>query len=57
MRFVHDHHRRIERVAAVTDSTLLQIAPRIAAHFAHPEIRVFAGDEKDKALAWLQTGS
>ena len=57
MRFVHDHHRKIERVAAVTDSTLLQIAPRIAAHFAHPEIRVFAGDQKEKALAWLQTGS
>jgi hypothetical protein len=57
MRFVHDHHRKIERVAAVTDSTLLQIAPRIATHFAHPEIRVFAGDEKGEALAWLQTGS
>jgi SpoIIAA-like len=57
MRFVHGHHRKIERVAAVTDSTLLQIAPRIAAHFAHPEIRVFASDQKDKALAWLQTGS
>ena len=57
MRFVHGHHRKIERVAAVTDSTLLRIAPRIAAHFAHPAIRVFSNDEKDKALAWLQTGS
>jgi SpoIIAA-like len=57
LRFVYDHHRKIERVAAVTDSPLLQIAPTIAAHFAHPEIRVFAGDERDKALGWLKTGS
>ena len=53
-RFVRDHHRDIERVAAVTDDDFLKIAPRIAAHFAHPEIRVFAGADKAQALAWLE---
>lgn len=53
-RFVRDHHRDIERVAAVTDDDFLKIAPRIAAHFAHPEIRVFPGSEKGQALAWLE---
>ncbi|MBN9541120.1 MAG: STAS/SEC14 domain-containing protein [Reyranella sp.] len=52
-RFVRDHHRDITRVAAVTDDDFLKIAPRIAAHFAHPEIRVFAGSDKAEALAWL----
>jgi len=54
LKFVRDHHRRIDRVAAVTDNAFLQIAPRIAAHLAHPEIRVFAGDDRAQALAWLQ---
>lgn len=52
-RFVRDHHRKIERVAAVTDNAFLKIAPRIAEHFAHPEIRVFSGNEKGEALRWL----
>jgi len=54
MKFVRDHHRNIDRVAAVTDSTFLKIVPRIAEHFAHPEIRVFASGEKDKAIDWLR---
>jgi len=56
LKFVHEHHRKIDRVAAVTDSTFLSIAPKLASHFAHPEIRVFGGDEKARALTWLQTG-
>ncbi len=56
LKFVRDHHRQIERVAAVTDSAFLRIAPRIAEHFAHPEVRAFSGGEKDRALEWLETG-
>ena len=55
MKFVRDHHRNIDRVAAVTDSAFLKIVPRIADHFAHPEIRVFASEEKKEALDWLQS--
>ena len=54
MSFVRDHHRKIERVAVVTDSAILKIAPRIVEHFAHPEFKVFRNDEKANALAWLQ---
>jgi len=53
-RFVRDHHRDIERVAAVTDDDFLKIAPRIAVHFAHPEIRVFPISDKANALAWVE---
>ena len=55
LKFVRDHHRKIDRVAAVSDSGFLKIAPRIADHFAHPEIRVFASADRAEALAWLQT--
>ena len=57
LRFVHNRHRNIDRVAAVTDSTFLKIAPKIAQHFAHPEIKRFAGGEKEKALEWLKGGA
>jgi SpoIIAA-like len=54
MRFIRDHHRKIERVAAVTDSTNLSLAPKIAKQFAHPEFKVFKSEEGADALAWLQ---
>ena len=57
MKFVGDHHRKIDRVAAVTDNAFLKIAPKIVEHFVHPDIKVFASGERDKALAWLQTGA
>jgi hypothetical protein len=57
LKFVRDHHLSIDRVAALTDSSFLKIVPKIAEHFAHPEIRVFASSEKANALAWLQTGA
>lgn len=55
-KFVRDHHRKIGRVAAVTDDSFLKVAPRIAAHFAHPQIEVFGAAEKARALAWLEGG-
>ena len=54
LKFVHDHQRNIDRVAAVTDGAFLKIAPAMARHFVHPEIRVFASGERVKALEWLQ---
>jgi hypothetical protein len=33
LKFVADHHRRIERIAAVTGGKFLKIMPRIADHF------------------------
>lgn len=57
LKFVRDHHRKIRRVAAVTDSSFLKFAPAIAAHFAQPEIKVFGGGERAEALAWLGSGN
>ena len=56
LKFVADHHRQIERIAAVTDSAFLKIVPRIASHFVQASIRHFDFNEKDRALAWLETG-
>ena len=56
LRFVKDHHRKIARIAAVTDSEFLKIMPHIAKHFVSAEIRRFPADEKTQALAWLEAG-
>jgi len=57
LKFVADHHRQIERIAAVTDSEFLKIMPRIADHFVQAKIKHFDFEEKDQALVWLETGN
>ena len=56
LKFVADHHRKIERIAAVSDSGFLKIMPRIADHFVQAEIKHFDLAQKDQALAWLESG-
>src|SRR5262245_19484349 len=53
LKFVRDHHRRIRRVAVVSDSKLLSIAPRLASHFVSAEVRPFPAAERAAAIAWL----
>ena len=57
MKFVRDHQSKIDRVAAVTDSAVLKMAPAIARHFVNPEIRTFESKDRARALAWLETGN
>jgi hypothetical protein len=57
LRFVRDHHRRIQRIAIVTGNALLAAAPQIANHFVSAKIRAFDADARDAALAWIETGS
>lgn len=52
--FVRDHHRFIAKVAAVSDSAILSIAPQIAKHFVEAEFRHFNADDREAALAWLR---
>ena len=54
LRFVKDHHRRIEKIAAVSDSSFLSIAPSIASHFVQAEVRHFPHSQMEEALAWLR---
>jgi hypothetical protein len=54
VRFIRDHHRRIEKLAAVSDSGFLKIAPKIASHFVQADVRHFHPSEADDALKWLR---
>ena len=52
MRFVRDHQRKIKRVALAADAKLASLAPKIAEHFIQAEVKKFAYDELDAAIAW-----
>ena len=53
LKFVRNHHHRIHRVAAVTDSGFLSILPLVASHFIGAEVRHFDYADREKALIWL----
>jgi len=54
LKFVHNHHEKIEKLAFVTDSSLVEFIEPIAKHFVHPEIKEFDYDDVDKAMSWLE---
>lgn len=54
MKFVKDHHRKVKKIAAVTEGGFLSIMPQVARHFVRAQVRHFAYQDKDAALNWLK---
>jgi hypothetical protein len=54
LRFVRNHHRLIKKVALASDSGLATILPILMDHFVSAEVKGFAFDERDEAMAWLK---
>lgn len=52
IRFVRDHHRKVNRVALAVDGRLAALVPSVAEHFVHAEVRSFGYDGLDDAIAW-----
>jgi hypothetical protein len=52
-RFVRDHHKRIRKLAVVTDSAMGNVAERLASHFVSAEIRHFPAGELKAAEEWI----
>ena len=58
LKFVKEHHQRIEKVAIVADGAFANIMPYIANHFIHAQVRHFDLVREDDAWGWLrQTGN
>ena len=55
MHFVREHHKKVERVAVVTDSPLAGIAESLGNHFVSAEIKHFPFVDEAKALDWLKS--
>ena len=56
-RFVRDHHKRIKKVAVVTDSKMGDVAERLTSHFVSAEIKHFPAGQIEAARQWILGGS
>ena len=52
-RIVRSHHRKIRRIALVTNARIGTIAPKFARHFLAAEVRRFAAGEAREAKKWI----
>ncbi len=53
-RFVKDHHKKVKRVAVLTNSLFLTVMPSIAKLFVSPSIKHFGYDQVDDAKQWIK---
>ena len=51
--FVKGHHKKIGRVALVTDSVLGNVAEKLASHFVSAEIKLFPFNALEEANSWV----
>jgi len=54
VKFVRNHHRTVEKVAVVSDSSFLSVAPKFATHFVQADVRHFTQAHRGEAFAWLR---
>jgi tRNA U38,U39,U40 pseudouridine synthase TruA len=53
LKFVKNHHRKIEKVAVVADGGVANIMPHFASHFIRAEVRHFDYANESAAWDWL----
>jgi len=51
--FIKHHHKKIEKLAFVTDSSFIDAIKTISSAFVHPQIKEFSYAQTEEALAWL----
>ena len=54
MQFIKDHHKKVKKVAAATDSKFMSIAPVIANHFVSAEVKHFDYADMETAKKWIK---
>jgi hypothetical protein len=52
-RFVRNHHRKIRRVALVTNARIGSIAEKFARHFVAAEVKRFPAEHVGEAKRWI----
>ena len=53
LKFIRDHHKKIARLAFVTNSPIGELAEHIASHFINAEIKHFSYSEMEQAENWI----
>ena len=57
LKFVREHHKKIEKVAAVSDGKIVSIMPKIVDHFVNAKVKYFPYDSLDEAISWVHSRS
>jgi len=52
-RFVRDHHKRIRKIAVITNSAMGNMAETLAAHFVDAKIKHFPAGDLESARHWI----
>lgn len=55
LKFTGDHHRKIEKVAAVSDGKIISIMPRIVDHFVDAQVKYFPYQYLEDAISWVKS--
>ena len=55
LKFVREHHKKIEKVAAVSDGRIVSIMPRIVDHFVNAKVKYFPYESLDEAISWVKS--
>lgn len=53
LQFIRDHHKKLSRVALVTDSIAAHLAEVFATHFVMAEIKIFSYEDFEEATHWV----
>ncbi len=53
LRFVREHHRKIKKVAFVSDSRFYEIASRVVSRCVQPQVKHFGYKHEDSAMNWI----
>lgn len=56
VRFVHDHHRHVKKIAIVTDLPVAGVTQHLASHLVSAQIRQFPAGHVEQANKWITDG-
>lgn len=56
LRFVREHHKKVKKIAVVTDARLGAVAEKLASHFVAATIKHFPAGQTDAARKWIVGG-
>src|SRR3954465_2473087 len=52
-RFVRDHHKRVRKIAVVTDAPMGNVAEKLASHFVAATVKHFKAGDAKAAEQWI----
>ena len=53
LKFIKNHHKKVKKLAFVTDSPVGSFAEHIGAHFVNAEVKHFSYDQRKEAREWI----